>query len=104
MCFDLDLNAAAETHPAAVTNWGLATDGSTTTSRICEFATTCGCQVNDDDEEADDDKTSDDAGAVDGDSSNAAFSITTSTTTTSGSIALIAGSAFMLAVVNGARA
>lgn len=101
LCFDLDLNAAAETHPADVTSWGLTIDGSTTASRTCEFATTCGCQVDDDDENVDDEEAADDAGSEDGDTSNAAFSITT-TTTTSGSIALVAGSAFMLAV-NGAR-
>ena len=80
MCFDLDLNAADEIHPADVTNWGVTIDGDTSASRTCDIAITCGCSADDDDEDDVDETTDDGDDAEDENTSNAAFS----TTTTSG--------------------
>lgn len=104
LCFDLDLNAAEDTHPADVTNWGLTIDGETSASRTCEFVTTCGCTVDDDDEEEDEEEEeADDEDAVDGDAGNSAFSVITATSS-GNNFALIAGSACLLAFANGVRA
>lgn len=45
LCFDLELNSAADTHPADITTWGISRDGDDDVSRECEITFQCGCSA-----------------------------------------------------------